>query len=458
MWSGYLASYYFIALFYKNSIGIESSFLVVFTNLFSTSSLNEIALNYDLITNKELQYSLLFHLIPVLGLLLISVLPKHFRKYFRSEKNEESKEYINLLPHIHQTDRLNFLETYFTDKRKDFLVKFVEINRDVNILQDFSSGSNATTFLCMDNEHSFYRKYAFGVDAFKLYEQVNWLKANEKKIPLPLIIKDIYQKDLCCYDMEYRSSAVVFFNYIHSNPIEKSWDILQKVLNTLNTSLYASYESSKSELTTKYIDKKVVTNIQRIKESKEIKPLLEYKELIINGRSYKNLSWFIEILSIENLKSIFSKDKYCEIHGDLTIENIICDTDSNALREFYIIDPNSNNIHNSPYLDYAKLLQSLHGGYEFLMKISNVEVKKNHINFIFTKSVAYNELYNHLIVYLQDKFGESGLKSIYYHEIVHWLRLLPYKIDKNPKQSVIFYAGLIMVLNDIEDKLDTKTI
>ena len=52
---------------------------------------------------------------------------------------------------------------------------------------------------------------------------------------------------------------------------------------------------------------------------------------------------------------------YSDIHGDFTIENIVC-LKENTVREkdYYIIDPNTGNIHESPYLDYAKLFQLIH--------------------------------------------------------------------------------------------------
>lgn len=53
-------------------------------------------------------------------------------------------------------------------------------------------------------------------------------------------------------------------------------------------------------------------------------------------------------------------DPVADIHGDLTVENIICRTDvENPDKAWYIIDPNTGNLHDSPYLDYGKLLQSL---------------------------------------------------------------------------------------------------
>jgi hypothetical protein len=51
--------------------------------------------------------------------------------------------------------------------------------------------------------------------------------------------------------------------------------------------------------------------------------------------------------------------------------------------------------------------------------------------------------------YLYEKFSKDQVISIYYHEIVHWLRLMPYKIRKDEKLAVVFYTGLLAVLNDV---------
>ena len=68
------------------------------------------------------------------------------------------------------------------------------------------------------------------------------------------------------------------------------------------------------------------------------------------------------------------------------------------------------------------------------------------------RSSAYDALYEKLKSYIVDKFGYDVLRSVFYHELVHWLRLLPYKLDKLGERAVIFYTGLIIVLNDIENE------
>ena len=42
------------------------------------------------------------------------------------------------------------------------------------------------------------------------------------------------------------------------------------------------------------------------------------------------------------------------------------------------------------------------------------------------------------------------------HEVIHWLRLLPYKLAKDRKRAPMFYAGLGMVANDVADFCEGK--
>ena len=161
-------------------------------------------------------------------------------------------------------------------------------------------------------------------------------------------------------------------------------------------------------------------------------------------------------LSEEHLSDIFKNDTYSEIHGDLTIENIICTRNADGEDDFYIIDPNTGNVHDSSNLDYGKLLQSIHGGYEFLMATKNVSIERNRINFVFTKSEAYTYLYDMLDKYMREHFTQERVKSIYYHEIIHWLRLMPYKIEKNGKRVLLFYAGMLMVMNDVINNFEEE--
>ena len=57
--------------------------------------------------------------------------------------------------------------------------------------------------------------------------------------------------------------------------------------------------------------------------------------------------------------------------------------------------------------------------------------------------------------------ARQGCTAILAHELIHWLRLMPYKLNKDKKRAPMFYAGLVMVANDLntwenEGKFDEK--
>ncbi len=96
-----------------------------------------------------------------------------------------------------------------------------------------------------------------------------------------------------------------------------------------------------------------------------------------------------KLFTKENLKKIFQNDKVAVIHGDLTLENIII----LPQEEYYFIDPNVNINYNSIFLDYSKILQSLHGKYELIRTNgSTVSIKDNVITYIYQENKNYDEL------------------------------------------------------------------
>lgn len=456
MWILYLTSYYCFAAFLSHQ-GSNMNWLDVFYMLFTKNSIHVGSLGAITVTqgmlNTQMIWTGIYLFAPIVILFVISLCLKS--KNDGSVDSEES--YLNLIPQLDEDERRNFLETYFSNERREYIESYLKINQNILIIRDYSAGSNATTMLCMNNGKNFFRKYAFGADGDKLYQQIEWLQRFKDIIPLPDIMQYQKKDNFCYYDMPYDSQAVGLFDYAHSMPKENAWKFIKKATECLENSLYKVNQRPADKATIdEYIKSKVNKNLDKIMNAKYLKRLMEYDEIIINGRSFHNLPYYLPYLSEEHLYDIFKNDTYSEIHGDLTIENIICTRNADGEDDFYIIDPNTGNIHDSSNLDYGKLLQSIHGGYEFLMATKNVSIEKNRINFVFTKSEAYTYLYDMLDKYMRENFEEERVKSIYYHEIIHWLRLMPYKIEKNGKRVLLFYAGMLMVMYDVVNNFEEE--
>lgn len=446
MWLLYITSYYLFAksasYFFKAKFYLSDIILMLFSK---DSYMFFASLKIDHFSFYTLPVYISIYMLTSLMILLLISLIIH-----KNQIDIKSEKLINLLPQIDETSRLNFLNLYFSGDKREYLNNYLSMNRDVNVVKDLSAGSNATTILCMDGKNTFFRKYAFGKDADKLYEQIEWMHEHKETLPLTVILGEKHEENYCCYDMAYEKGTVGLFEYVHSVPTKTAWNMIESVLDTLNENLHSrNVTAASKETLTQYIQSKVAGNIDKIRNAKYIQPLLAYDTLIINGVEYHNLSHFEQYLSFDYLYDVFKNEVCSDIHGDLTIENIICRTNPDAKQKFYIIDPNTGNLHNSPALDFGKLLQSLHGDYEFLMKTEEVEIDGNQIRYLDSTTAAYKELFEDYKSYLFKKFGYEKARCIFYHEVIHWLRLMPYKINKNGKRCVLFYAGTIKVLNDV---------
>ncbi|MDD7474247.1 MAG: lysylphosphatidylglycerol synthase transmembrane domain-containing protein [Pseudomonadota bacterium] len=439
MWIGYLTSYYVFSLALKN-VTPNYNFADIFVSFFTGINLYSINNEFFLLWSGYL-------ILPLLITFLCSILVK--------ERQDDVENYKSTLPQLNESDKLAFLKTYYAEENRDALRTYLEINNDVTILEDKSAGSNASTLLVMaNNGEMFFRKYAFNDDSIKLIEQIDWIKSHFGRIPLPNILNVKKKKNFVSYDMPASTNFLSYFEFIHTMPFSYSSKVLDKVLNDIRNNIHnENLRKADSETVKKYIQSKVTKNLKIIlNDDKYIKDLEEYDEIIVNGVNLKNLKYYEKVFNENNLQEIFINDSYSDIHGDLTIENIICASNFDFKRssiDYYFIDPNSGNIHESPFLDYAKLLQSLHGKYEFLMMVKDVKIQKNVVNFMLTKSEMYAKLYEKFENFLFESFSYNEVRSIYYHELVHFLRLMPYKIRKNEKLAVVFYTGLLKVLNDI---------
>lgn len=444
MWSGYLLSYICFAKV-TQELGFTFTASDVFTTIFSSLTYRETELSGSI-----LFVSFLF--LPLIACWLYSKIPDGINELKRRPT----------LPHISETDRATFLKMYYADENRKNLKLYLEMNQDVVVIRDNSAGSNATTITALKGEKLIYRKYVFNLDGKKLVDQISWIEKYQRDLPLPLITNKKNSGNIVAYDMPQFKGCVSFYDYINTAPIHKSWDILLNVINDLKRSIYLKNIKKLDHNSLKeYIKFKVEDNISRIKLRNSYISILEKNfKIKINGEEYHTLGFYSKIFSNENLIEIFKNDYYSEIHGDLTVDNIVCvigeklsDLTEYATfkkpDKYYLIDPNVGNIHESPNLDFAKILQSLHGNYEILTNASLINIEHDSINFSVDKNENYLNIYQIYKRYLKDNFNPEEIRSIYHHEMIHWLRLVPHQIEKNEYSSVVFYAGLLFILRDL---------
>lgn len=238
------------------------------------------------------------------------------------------------------------------------------------------------------------RKWGYGRAAKKLLEQVEWLNENAHRIPCAKVIHWDYGRDDFFYDMEYKPEAVNYFDFIHNNHYQVAENIFYDFFKKIDRYHNVSFRPASGFKRIAYVNEKILENLHKIKDYISIPKILFDQQWCID-----QIQWHVE----------------SKIHGDLTIENVMIHG-----KEFFLIDPNPNNILDTPLLDWAKLMQSLHSGYEF-MKIDGKYSKE------------YKRLHEILCFFIRSNYDKHVLKEVYFHEIVHFIRLIPYKIRKDPQ-------------------------
>jgi hypothetical protein len=307
----------------------------------------------------------------------------------------------------------------------------------------FNGGSEAIIALIEDNQRLVIRKFAVGHAAKKLKSQADWLKHyHNSGLPLVEIIGELKGPDYYRYDMPFIVPSNDLYDVIHTAPIEKGISLLHSIFDRLQW-FHKTQEGNLADagLVEMYLKEKVIKNVEYI--FKEIEKSLPGHEYSINGQSYCLKDWEC-LRDIDWLMEQVHDFRTAIIHGDTTIENIIVlpGTENNI----YFIDPNPDNIFNSPLIDYAKLMQSLHLGYEGLHRGVECSFFGKEIMINIVRSHAYSILHNRFEKLITDSHGAGILREVYFHELINYIRLTPYKLKENPKTGLAFFCCTSILL------------
>jgi hypothetical protein len=313
----------------------------------------------------------------------------------------------------------------------------------------FNGGSEAVIALIEEEENLIIRKYAIDSAAKKLKFQAEWIKNyNKSGLPIVEIIDEMQDADFYRYDMPYTVPSNDFYEVIHTSPIENGISILNSAFARSQLFCKTHQRDIADEgLIKDYLKEKVVKNINFIFE--DIKKLLPNDEYFINGKPYHLAEWNC-FRDINWLFRQIKDHRTSVIHGDITVENIIV---APGLQEgFYFIDPNPDNIFNSPLIDCSKLMQSFHLGYESLNQGSECSFSNANIEFKNIRSHAYLTLHNTLEQLIINSNNPDTLREVYFHELINYLRLTRYKFLQSPNKGIKFFACTSILIKRYKER------
>ncbi len=339
-------------------------------------------------------------------------------------------------------DYARFLESHFTGSNA-VVAKFGLIaGPDVMVVRLLPGGSDAVTAMIQTSGIIKIRKVATGSAATKLAEQATWLRDHAVHLPLASVLGETIDDGAYSYDMPFLLTARDFYEVIHTSPLAESARIVTEVVDAVDAlHRRTEYGLAKDAVIDAYLHQKVIANAKQIHEfAAAIFPDGHFQ---VNGVAHHLDEWRT-LFDLDWLRTQLRTRRISVVHGDLTIENII--VSSEAPRGWYVIDPNPANVFNSPLIDWAKLMQSLNLGYEGLNRSGHSALRGNAIELLFLRSSAYSSLHSYLSDHLEMRLGAEVMREIAFHELVNYLRLLPYKIRHAPEKALTFFACTSVLL------------
>ena len=290
-----------------------------------------------------------------------------------------------------------------------------------------------------------------GIRQEKIKKEIAWYcqLPDKLKIFTPRLIDYQFDKNKAQYSLEfygYQSLDDIFiFGYLD----EKIWQIIiDHLLDIVDLFKKFKVIVPMADYQIMYGDK-IFARLLELRQDPQWKKLLACPEVLINGKIYRNVDYFLP--QIKNIaKKLYTRKEMGVVHGDLCLNNILFDPGN---RLFKLIDPRGNfgskTLFGDIKYDLAKLRFSLVGHYDFivsdLFKISLGD-KVNEFKYN-NYSDEYHLRIGQKLDSLLVKRGYD-LKKIRIIEALLFLSVIPHHYDYPDRQKAMFVTA-IKLLNEV---------
>lgn len=341
-----------------------------------------------------------------------------------------------------------FLERRFTSSG-GMLLAFEERGLGAATLHRiFQGGSGAITALIELDGKLRVRKFATGAIAGKLTTQRDWIADHSAQLPMVEVLSHIEAGSDRTYDMAYIGGTRDLYEAIHTEPVAASAALLGEVIERVDAfHRETQFGNADEALVRRYVEEKVCNNLRIIERAL---PEFFAAPFDLNGQMFSTTE-LAALREPDWLVRKFAARRQATIHGDLTIENIMV-MPPGAAQPWFLIDPNSENLFASPLIDFAKLLQSLHLGYEALNRNPRHSFAEGRFAVTIHRSTQYSALFDQMLDLLRQRYGEAELEQMFLHEIVHYCRLIPHQLTRSRGAAATFFGCLCLLVRDHRER------
>lgn len=357
---------------------------------------------------------------------------------------------------------IHFLDAYFRRQHLSQVMHRLEVTGNVNLVRFFKGGSNAVTLLATSaGDGLFVKKMVPPEHAHRLRSQHGWLAARADHPELVTVLREHTAEDHYAIDLEYRPSSVPLFEYLHQQPFSAGASRVEEVWRYMYERVYELRPlEHRPDLRDEYIRERFVLRVRAAAESHPaLAQALRGDRIVINGRVMDNFERVLaRIQGTEQAwKDLATFQPSDAIHGDLTVDNILVDLPTSRV---LVIDPSDDNQVRGPVIDFARHLQSLVYGYEFLNEDDDPVVLDEEgpwpgITYRDFRSARYAELAEFVTTQVMPRHLDvAEQRSVLFHIGLFYGRMLTHRVAINPGTVLKYYAVCIQALNRFLEQYD----
>ena len=350
----------------------------------------------------------------------------------------------------------HFLDAYFQRQHLSQVMHRLEVNGKVSLVRFFKGGSNAVTLLATNGSGElFVKKMVPPEYAHRLKNQHDWLAERADHRQLVTVLREEHAEDHYAIDLEYRPSSEPLFEYVHENSLAESAAKLAEVWDYMYSQVYrVGPLEQRPDLRDEYVTERFVLRVRAAAESHPaLRRALKSQRIVLNGREMDNFDRVLRRIQATEAAwtDLATFQPSTHIHGDLTVDNILVDLPT---RDVLVIDPSDDNQLRGPVIDFARHMQSLAYGYEFLNEDEDPVVLGARpdgvpeITYRDARSARYAELAEFVTTEVMPRrLSPAEQRSVLFHVGLFYGRMLTHRVAINPGTVLKYYAVCIQALN-----------
>jgi len=285
----------------------------------------------------------------------------------------------------------------------------------------------------------------------RLHDEISYyqsIKGNSNEVYFPRLIGSSLEGGTHQMELEYYAYDNLGDYMVYQKFDQQFW---LSVVEALSSTLESFTGSAKQQDYSSYAEamyvKKTERYYQELLKLPKFKEISEKESVLFNGARYLNFKNIWEDVKELIAAQLLPLEQMSIIHGDMCFSNILCGVNQKTnVCVLKFVDPRGHfgedGIYGDPLYDYAKLVHSYHGGYEYII-YDQFQIEENADLTEFTLSFANDN--KDKIAQVFEGFHDRRSKLI---EGLIYIGMCSRHYDSEDRQLAMYLTG-VKTLNEV---------